>query len=259
MRGAAPVWRAELAQAGAQTQARGLATAAVRASSPFGLTHTATGAVGGAGRASGWLGEAACGSAIPAGRRAFATGNAGGTSLTREEEEENWYSVLGLPRSASTEEIKEVYRALAKVHHPDANHTEMDEARFTRINDAYAILGNEKKKAEYDASHARRVAEIKAMNEGHAEQGYAKEHFDQWQKDMEEGMNYVRDSRNIRGQYKRATRAKVEVPSGKQTMWKLVLPFSIILLYAFNHFVFKATNPDTKEHIDYSPHTRAIR
>lgn len=61
------------------------------------------------------------------------------------------YDVLGVPKSASAADIKKAYRQLAKKYHPDRN---MDDAkakeRFAEINTAYEIVGDEKKKAQYD-------------------------------------------------------------------------------------------------------------
>jgi DnaJ-class molecular chaperone len=62
------------------------------------------------------------------------------------------YEVLGLSRSASTEEIKRAYRKLAKQHHPDRNPSDRAEAeaRFKEVQHAYSILGNAEKRAQYD-------------------------------------------------------------------------------------------------------------
>jgi molecular chaperone DnaJ len=61
------------------------------------------------------------------------------------------YKVLGVAENASEAEIKKAYRRLAKANHPDA--TGGDKAkteRFKEIGDAYAILGDTNKRAEYD-------------------------------------------------------------------------------------------------------------
>lgn len=61
------------------------------------------------------------------------------------------YSVLGVARGASQKEIKSAFRKLAKQFHPDHNPDNKDvENKFSKISQAYEILGNSKKKAQYD-------------------------------------------------------------------------------------------------------------
>jgi molecular chaperone DnaJ len=63
----------------------------------------------------------------------------------------DYYSVLGVPSSASAPEIKKQYRRLAKQHHPDANQSNPKAAeRFKEISEAYTVLGDEKKRKQYD-------------------------------------------------------------------------------------------------------------
>lgn len=61
------------------------------------------------------------------------------------------YSVLGVARGASEEDIRRAYRRLAKENHPDLNPgNKAAEARFKEITAAYDILGDEQKRARYD-------------------------------------------------------------------------------------------------------------
>ncbi len=61
------------------------------------------------------------------------------------------YEVLGVPRTASTDEIKRAYRRLAKQHHPDRNPGNAQaEKQFKEVQQAYGILGNAEKKEQYD-------------------------------------------------------------------------------------------------------------
>ncbi len=60
----------------------------------------------------------------------------------------DFYKILGLEKGASVEEIKKAYRTLAHKHHPDK--AGGNESKFKEINEAYQILSNPEKKAQYD-------------------------------------------------------------------------------------------------------------
>lgn len=59
----------------------------------------------------------------------------------------NYYSILGINPSATEEEIKSSYRKLARKHHPDRGG---DTSKFQEIQEAYSVLGDPKKRREYD-------------------------------------------------------------------------------------------------------------
>jgi len=63
----------------------------------------------------------------------------------------DYYSVLGVSRNATPDEIKKAYRKLAVKYHPDKNPGDKEaENRFKEINEAYAVLSDPEKKAQYD-------------------------------------------------------------------------------------------------------------
>jgi DnaJ-class molecular chaperone len=62
------------------------------------------------------------------------------------------YKVLGVKPEASAEEIKKAYRRLAKQYHPDSTGGDKaKEVRFKEVGQAYDVLGDSKKRAQYDA------------------------------------------------------------------------------------------------------------
>lgn len=62
----------------------------------------------------------------------------------------DYYAILGVPRTASLDDIKKAYRKLARTHHPDMSKAPDAEVQFKEIGEAYATLKDEAKRAAYD-------------------------------------------------------------------------------------------------------------
>lgn len=60
----------------------------------------------------------------------------------------DYYQILGVDRKASKDEIKKAFRKLAHTYHPDKKDGNAD--KFKEVNEAYSVLGDDKKRAEYD-------------------------------------------------------------------------------------------------------------
>ena len=62
----------------------------------------------------------------------------------------DYYDVLGVNKQSSDQDIKKAYRKLAKKYHPDVNKDSDAEGKFKEINEAYEVLSDQQKKANYD-------------------------------------------------------------------------------------------------------------
>jgi len=65
-------------------------------------------------------------------------------------EYKDYYAILGVPRTASQEEIKRAYKKLARKYHPDINKDPGAEEKFKEINEAYTVLSDPQKRKIYD-------------------------------------------------------------------------------------------------------------
>jgi DnaJ-class molecular chaperone len=95
------------------------------------------------------------------------------------------YEILGVQKSASSEDIKRAFRRLAKKLHPDANKKDAKAAaKFAELNAAYEVLGDEKKRkafdrGEIDAEGKPRFHGFEAAGAGHGPGGFGREgHFE---------------------------------------------------------------------------------
>ncbi len=64
---------------------------------------------------------------------------------------QDYYDILGIPRNADEKEIKKAYRNLARKYHPDVCKEKGAEEKFKGINEAYSVLSDEQKRAQYDS------------------------------------------------------------------------------------------------------------
>src|SRR5215213_5000762 len=74
---------------------------------------------------------------------------------TRDFIEKDYYAALDVPKDADAATIKKAYRKLARDLHPDKNPNNAEaEARFKEVSEAYDVLSDEKRRAEYDEARS---------------------------------------------------------------------------------------------------------
>ena len=89
--------------------------------------------------------------------------------------QKDYYKILGVPESASADEVKKVYRTLAKKYHPDANpNNKSAEEKFKEISEAHYVLSDAKKRKEYDEykKYGYSAGPGAGHGRGHASQGF---------------------------------------------------------------------------------------
>ncbi len=85
----------------------------------------------------------------------------------------DYYKVLGVPKTASDEDIKKAYRKLARKHHPDLNpNDEQANKKFQQINEANEILSDPEKRKKYDQygkdwQHAEQFEEMRRQRQSY--------------------------------------------------------------------------------------------
>jgi curved DNA-binding protein len=96
----------------------------------------------------------------------------------------DYYSVLGIPKNASQDDIKKAYRKLARQHHPDLNPNDKEaHKKFQQINEAHEVLSDPEKRKKYDQygkdwkhaeqfEQARQTQGTRTRREGGGWQGY---------------------------------------------------------------------------------------
>ena len=109
-------------------------------------------------------------------------------AVAKQLQEKDYYSILNIPTHATSEEIKDAYRALAKKHHPDVRSTggdtfnyDPDVEKFRDVVEAYQVLSVKESRSAFDLSRKKNP---------HLYQAYSQEQVD---------MMFARDNRDKRG------------------------------------------------------------
>ena len=76
----------------------------------------------------------------------------------------DYYEVLGVSKNASADELKSAFRRLAREYHPDVSKDPEAEEKFKEINEAYGILSDQQKRAQYDRFGHAGIGDIGGMD-----------------------------------------------------------------------------------------------
>ncbi|MBI4144038.1 molecular chaperone DnaJ [Candidatus Woesearchaeota archaeon] len=116
-----------------------------------------------------------------------------------------YYKTLGVPQNATKEEIKQAYKRLAKQYHPDINKDPEASEKFKEISEAAAILGDDKKREQYD-----NFGTTQGQNfEGFDFSGFGS--FDDIVENMFSGFGFNFGGRKNRGEHGADLQAEVEI------------------------------------------------
>ncbi len=85
---------------------------------------------------------------------------------------DDYYATLGVQKNATEDEIKKAYRTLAFKYHPDRNSGDKSaEEKFKKINEAYSVLGDSSKRAQYDAGSFNPFGNSNSQSQGYGAYG----------------------------------------------------------------------------------------
>lgn len=129
----------------------------------------------------------------------------------------DYYSVLGVDKKATKDDIKKAFRKLAHKYHPDKGTG--DEAKFKEVTEAYAILSDEKKRREYD-TYGQAFAGAAAGGAGNPFAGFD---FSQFQQGFGVGADF--DFGDIFGDIFSQRGARTQTPRGRDISIDLEIPF----------------------------------
>lgn len=152
-----------------------------------------------------------------------------------------YYTILGVSESASADEIKKAYRVKAKETHPDMNPAPEAAAKFMKVNEAYEILSDAKKRSVYDG-RLRSAREQSQRKAAPAKKKAAPADYEEWVKAAQ-----ARARKNAGMKYEDFSRThhyKAELTFQKVVLFAmyfvglifslLIMAFPTICMFSFN-------------------------
>lgn len=149
------------------------------------------------------------------------------------------YAILGVSKTASQEEIKKAYRALAFKYHPDRNPGDKSaEEKFKEINDAYDVLGDEAKRKQYDMQGSYQANQGFSQGPQNQQSAYQRDPFDDFFNDA--GFSQNRNNYRYTYTYSTGNRNKQNSKFSLSALLLSILQvvFCFLLLRYSTSFVF---------------------
>lgn len=164
----------------------------------------------------------------------------------------DYYETLGIPKTATSEEIKKAYRNLAFKYHPDRNPNDKDaEEKFKQVSEAYNVLIDEKKRSDYDRYGSSQDYETASSYGNQASGNYynwneyynSEDAFWQWfngtGRTKNQGRYYYEDSYSDKGKEKPVTKKSLFF----SFLGKCTQTFVGIALFRISFYVFFPFGP----------------
>lgn len=130
----------------------------------------------------------------------------------------NPYKILGVPKSATTAQIKKAYRKLALKWHPDKNQSPQAEEMFIKINEAYSLLSDEHKRRQFDRGSRVRTTRQKS-------------NYDEWVKrEQDNARAQARQEARMRFEAYKKTQYNNELATFLLGLWVLWFMFGLLAI-----------------------------
>ena len=185
--------------------------------------------------------------------------------------QKDYYTILGVPKNASEDDIKKAYRKLAMKYHPDRNKEDDAETKFKEAKEAYEILSDPEKKASYDQfghtdntfGHRPGTARTWTFNNGDTGMEdmmgvfgeiFKQRGFDHFQQPKAQQIHVINISLidAYTGRIVQDSKSTINIPKGIRSGTKLYVDSKIYRIDVQPHTKFKRSNDDLLVDIEIS-------